>query len=160
VITEAVGAGLEPIVVVTGAFAQEVGAALPDKGIEIVYNPSWETGMASGLAAGLARILLVWPDIEAVIVTVCDQPYISAALLRQLVAERRATEKSIIACGYAGISGTPVLFSQRYFEALSALTGNEGAKKLLGQHKDEVHTVPFPRGEIDIDTEEDYRRLQ
>lgn len=159
VITEAVGAGLEPIVVVTGAFAQEVGAALPDGGIEIVYNPFWEEGMASGLVAGLARILLLQPDIEAVIVAVCDQPHISAALLRQLAAERRATGKGIIASGYAGISGTPVLFSQRYFEALAMLTGDEGAKKLLRLYQDDLYTVPFEQGEIDIDTEEDYLRL-
>jgi molybdenum cofactor cytidylyltransferase len=159
VITEAVRAGVEPIVVVTGAFAQEVRAALPDKSIEIVFNPLWETGMASGLAAGLARILMLRPDIKAVIVAVCDQPYISAALLRQLVDKRQATGKGIIASGYADTSGTPVLFSQRYFEALAVLTGNEGAKKLLRQHQDEVYTVPFPKGEIDIDTEEDYRRL-
>ena len=40
------------------------------------------------------------------------------------------------------------------------LQGNEGAKKLLLKYTNEVHTIPFPLGMIDIDTIGDYERLE
>ena len=39
------------------------------------------------------------------------------------------------------------------------LTGNDGAKKLLTRFQDDVSSIPFLKGEIDIDTENDYLNL-
>ncbi len=40
------------------------------------------------------------------------------------------------------------------------LEGNEGAKKILQKHREVVIEIPFPKGEFDIDTPEDYDRLR
>jgi molybdenum cofactor cytidylyltransferase len=71
-----------------------------------------------------------------------------------------ASGKGLIACTYAETLGTPVLFRRPYFNALLALSGDAGAKQLLKRHPDDVATVPFPKGGIDIDTEEDFRVLK
>jgi len=68
--------------------------------------------------------------------------------------------KGIIACAYADSVGTPVLFGRSYFEQLLALSGSEGAKKLLKQYPDDLATVAFPDGYIDIDTGEDVQKLK
>jgi molybdenum cofactor cytidylyltransferase len=39
------------------------------------------------------------------------------------------------------------------------LTGDEGAKNMVTTHKDDLATVAFPKGKVDIDTEEDLRDL-
>jgi molybdenum cofactor cytidylyltransferase len=39
------------------------------------------------------------------------------------------------------------------------LSGDAGAKQLLKRYPDDVATVPFPKGSIDIDTEEDFQTL-
>jgi molybdenum cofactor cytidylyltransferase len=65
----------------------------------------------------------------------------------------------LIASGYSGIAGTPVLFDRRYFDELSMLSGDAGARQLLKRYPDDMITVSFPKGNIDIDTEEDFRRL-
>jgi molybdenum cofactor cytidylyltransferase len=157
--TEALNASLYPVMVVTGAFQMEIRDSLLEQAIEIAHNPDWEKGMASGIVAGLSKILSLYPDIEAVIIAVCDQPYISADLFRQLTEKHEGSGKAIIASAYSGTAGTPVLFDSKYFRELLTLSGGEGAKQLLQRYRDDVLTVPFPQGEIDIDKEEDVHKL-
>jgi len=157
--TEAINAGLHPVVVVTGASHNEVSDCLRGQPLETIYNPEWKEGMASGIVAGLTKILAINPDANAVIIAVCDQPFISAALLLQLVRTHDSCEKGIIASAYADSVGTPVLFSRHYYDHLLALSGTEGAKKLLKQFPTDLATVDFLNGHIDIDTAEDAARL-
>lgn len=157
---EAVSADLHPVAVVTGAFQEEVKDSLQGHAVGIVFNPAWETGMASGIIAGLSNLLLRHPEVEAVIIAVCDQPFISSSLLQEMVDAFDTSRKGIVACTYADIVGTPVLFGRTYFEKLLALSGSEGAKKLLQQFPDDLATVAFPKGDIDIDTAEDVLRLR
>jgi len=156
---EILNAGLHPIVVVTGAFHAEVGDSLRGQSVDIVFNPAWEEGMASGIVAGLSNILSTYPDVDAVIIAVCDQPFISSALLSQLVSMHEVSGKGIVASAYVNSVGTPVLFGRSYFEQLLALSGSEGAKKLLKQYPDDLVTIAFPGGDIDIDTGDDAERL-
>ena len=159
VVAEAVAADLQPVVVVTGAYHAEMSDALRGLAVALVYNPHWETGMASGIAVGVKEALYLAPSLQAFVVAVCDQPYISAELFRSLVQQQAVSGKGIIACTYAETQGTPVLFAARYFNELAALRGEAGARQLLKQYPDEVAAVPFPQGKIDIDTEEDFRQL-
>jgi molybdenum cofactor cytidylyltransferase len=159
IVDEAVEANLEPVIVVTGAYAAEVGETLKERRITIVYNPHWEEGMASGIVAGLAELQSALPHSRGVIVAVCDQPYLSANLLGELVEQFRVSGKNLVACAYGGTLGTPVLFGSRYFGELSALSGPEGARKLLKLYPDDVTAIHFPKGSIDIDTEEDLKSL-
>jgi molybdenum cofactor cytidylyltransferase len=156
---EAVRALLQPVVVVTGAYHEKISASLRVQPVTVVYNAGWQTGMGSGIGIGLAQVLAIAPDLRTVIVAVCDQPYISAELFRTLVSTSIGLRKRIVACHYAGIAGTPVLFDQKYFTALTALTGEAGAKQLLKQFPEDVATIPFPEGVIDIDTTGDVEKL-
>jgi molybdenum cofactor cytidylyltransferase len=158
-VSETLNAGLYPVVVVTGAYHEEVQESLHEQSLHIIFNPAWEEGMASGIVAGLSNMLSLYPEVDAVIIAVCDQPFISAALLLQLVSTFDTSGKSIIACAYADSVGTPVLFGRNYFERLLALSGSEGAKKFLRQYPADLATIPFPDGHIDIDTEEDAQKL-
>lgn len=156
---EALKANLYPVFVITGSNAENVSVDLQHQEAEIVYNAHWQEGMASGIVAGIEYILSLHKDVEEVIISVCDQPFLSAALFKQLVEKRAASGKGILACTYGGTTGTPVLFARNYFERLLQLRGEEGAKKLLKLYEEDVATVPFPEGNIDIDSEEDYTNL-
>jgi molybdenum cofactor cytidylyltransferase len=157
VVAESLTASLQPVVVVTGAYHAVIEDSLRGQPVALAYNPGWETGMASGIVAGLAEALRVEPHIEAVIVAVCDQPYISAQLFRSLIEQYAGSGKGLIACTYSETLGTPVLFARQYFKDLSMLSGDAGAKQLLKRYRDDVTTIPFPKGSIDIDTEGDLR---
>jgi len=65
-----------------------------------------------------------------------------------------------VTCNYGEAVGPPALFHRSLFNELMQLKGDAGARKIIEQHKDEVATVPFAKGNIDIDTEEDYEALK
>lgn len=155
VTNEAIATGAGKVIVVTGAYQEAVTAHLQHLPVQIIHNPDWASGMASSIRKGIEMIT----DIDKAILTVCDQPYISAALFHLLQQTGNQTRKGIIASRYADTTGTPVLFSSHYFSRLSKLQGEHGAKKIIQQFPDDVATVPFEKGHIDIDQKDDYEKL-
>ena len=157
-IEAALATNFKPVVVVLGAFADQVKEKIPLT-VSHLINDNWSDGMASSIAAGLAEILKHSPDLENLIITVSDQAFINATILSALQQKHINTKKGIIASNYAKTTGTPALFNKRYFSQLLSLTGNNGAKSMLKLHDNDVETVAFAQGNIDIDTETDYHNL-
>lgn len=158
-VDEATAALLFPIVVITGAEAENVSAVLQNKKATIVKNEAWQLGMASGIATGVEAALSQQKNLKAVIIAVCDQPFVSSTLFQRLLQKKEESGKAIAACAYANTVGTPVLFDEKYFGVLQELSGTDGAKKLLKRYAGDVDTISFEEGAVDIDTEEDYRKL-
>ena len=148
------------VVVVLGAYAETIQQQLNRRMAQVVENTNWQQGMSSSIRCGLEALLKSDPAMEAVIILVGDQPYISADLLQKLIAKWAVTGKKIVASTYNGTRGVPALFDTTFFPALLSLNGQEGAKKLVQQYPEEVATVDFPGGAIDIDTVEDYEMLR
>jgi molybdenum cofactor cytidylyltransferase len=146
-------------VVVTGCNADQLAAGLNHTQVHIVFNPDWELGIASSIRYGLQALLDRTPAPDQVIFMVCDQPFVSAELLLDLINERQKSQRSIVASSYAGTLGIPALFDKSMFPQLLDLQGDMGAKKLIQGHPDEVAFVEFPQGNIDIDTELEYEKL-
>ncbi|MDQ3290758.1 MAG: nucleotidyltransferase family protein [Bacteroidota bacterium] len=152
--------GSNPIVVVLGAQANLLRSQLNFPDIHIVENSEWEEGMSASIRQGLGTLLELAPQVENVILMLCDQPFVSVELLRELITHKETSSKQIIACSYQDTVGTPALFDKHFFPELMALHGNQGAKKLLFQHSEAVATIPFELGSFDIDTTSDYTALQ
>jgi molybdenum cofactor cytidylyltransferase len=155
----AIAADCQKVLVVLGANVSEIEPTIKNEPIQIIYNPDWEAGMSSSISCGLAALLKTNPEMKAVILMLCDQPFADTAIINQLI-QASANNKHLVACNYNGTIGVPALFDKSHFEELLVLQGNEGAKKLLLKYTDEVYTVPFPLGMIDIDTIGDYERLE
>lgn len=155
---EARNAALDPVIVVTGAFEKEILDKLDSTGLQVIHNKNWKEGMASGIRSGLAALDAAG-GADAVIISVCDQPFLSTTLFNSLKESRFHTGKGIIASAYAGTLGVPVLFDKKYFTALEQVEESEGAKKLIHRFTDDLAHVDFEAGSIDIDTEEDYNLL-
>ena len=158
-IEEAAEAGVRPIVVVTGAEADEISKEIKNENVEIVFNKDWEQGMASAIVVGVKKAITLNKNIEKVIIAVCDQPFVSSSVFQQLFQKQNTSAKHIVASAYADTIGTPALFTEKYFDALMGLTGDHGAKILFKKYSDDLATVEFPDGYIDIDTREDYENL-
>jgi molybdenum cofactor cytidylyltransferase len=126
---------------------------------EVVVHPDWKNGMGSSLKAGLAY-LLRHDRPEAVMVMVCDQPRLTAQHLRELITTYRKTKKSIIASHYGGTDGVPALFDQSLFPELLLLPDEQGARKVIAARAENVVSVSFPEGAIDLDTPEDYKKYK
>ncbi len=158
-VDEALETGCPSVFVVLGANSDLLRKELKDKPVMILENTDWEEGMASSIRYALKEITgtILRPD--SIIFMVCDQPYVSSALLLDLMKKKNETGKHIIASSYNEQAGTPALFHRSFFPALMELKGDIGARKLIGDHPTQVATVSFPDGAKDIDTKEDYASL-
>jgi molybdenum cofactor cytidylyltransferase len=159
-IENAVASVCKPIVLVLGANAENIRSQISESEIKIVENPDWHLGMSSSIRRGISSIITDYQNIDAVVITVCDQPFLSAEIINNLVSKYHNTKKPIIACEYANTLGVPVLFSQSFFSKLANLSEDIGAKKLIKNHYHEVFKIPFPLGAIDIDTPDDYQQIE
>lgn len=151
--------GAQPIVVVLGANAETIKREFDCCAAHIAVNPDWHEGIASSIRCGIHALAGINPDAKGTVLMVCDQPYVTSALLNKLMATHQETGKPIVACSYENTFGTPVFFHKNLFPELLQLRGDVGARNIIRQHNCEVEGVLFPRGNIDIDTEVDYKKL-
>jgi molybdenum cofactor cytidylyltransferase len=147
----------DTICIVTGCYHHQIIANILDDQIQFVYNELWQEGMSGSIKKGLSYLVIQNPDINAVLMMVADQPFITSDLLIEMLQLQTQTNKGIVAASYAGITGTPVLFKRAYFSSLEKLSGDKGAGSILHQYQTDLITVDFPLGEFDIDTEDDYK---
>lgn len=145
------------VVVVTGEIHDLIRKELVDLPVFLIQNVHWQDGMASSIVAGLDELMRFNSELSDVIITVCDQPFVSIEVFQGLI--NASASSGIAASSYGNTMGTPALFNKRYFAELLRLKGNEGAKRLMMQNQGDLSLVAFPLGNVDIDTEEDYRRL-
>jgi molybdenum cofactor cytidylyltransferase len=154
----ALSARLGPVVVVLGAFYEKTAAALRGLNVEVVKNEDWAAGMGGSIACGAKYLTANFPETKAVIIMLCDQPFVTPEILNQLVETRKKSEALIVASSYSSTFGPPILFDRQLFGELAALRGKQGAKAVIGNHADSLSKVPFPKGAADIDTMEDWER--
>ncbi len=148
----AAASAFHPALVVLGFEPERLSAELAGLSVQTIVNPDWQEGMASSIRAGLAALP---EDAGAVLLLLCDQPGVDAALLARLHAAHLKRPSAAIASAYAGTLGIPALFPRRCFPTLGALRGDRGAKGLLTAPGEPVVAIPFPGGIRDLDTPED-----
>lgn len=158
-IDSALDSDVQNVIVVLGYEAEEIENQIQKKSAVIIKNPEWESGMASSIRWGINFIKKQAIIVDNVLIMVCDQPHVSKELINQLIQSQGENNSSILACSYANTIGTPAIFHKDYFEELSKLRGDRGAKSILNKHAEIVDTIPFEQGSIDIDTSENYKNL-
>ncbi len=157
-IDEAQNSQADCLLVVLGANPDLIQTGFDHTKTPFVINPNWQFGMSSSMQAGL-RFLMEKKAIDQVLLMLCDQPFVDASLLDQLITTKEESGKGIVASAYSNTSGVPALFDRTYFEELLQLTGSEGAKKVIFNHQAEVQALDFPLGAVDLDTEEDVNKF-
>ena len=159
-VTEAaIAAKPAAVIVVTGSNASLIEQELHVFSYHPVNNPDWQSGMGSSIATGVEALLKMHPNITGALFAVSDQPFVTSELFTSLIDKAIETKSGIVASSYGDTLGTPVLFTKKYFPELLRLDGQEGAKKLVRKFTSDVTSIPFPLGNIDIDTQEDYQNL-
>lgn len=149
----------DSVIVVTGSNHSQISKEIEDLKVIIIENINWNEGMGSSIKIGISQLLNEFPEVQNIIVSVCDQPFIESAVFSDLIQMQKDSHKGIVASKYSDTLGTPVLFTKKYFEELSKLSGQEGAKKMIQKFKDDIAEINFEKGAIDIDTQSDYQKL-
>jgi molybdenum cofactor cytidylyltransferase len=154
---EALVGHVEDLVVVTGLEEDGVRTALAGLAVRFARNPRPHDGQGSSIAVGVAALK---PWTRAALVALGDQPRVPGDVVPALLEAWRRTGKEIVAPAYRGIQGTPVLFGAGVFAELAGLTGDAGAKGVVGARPERAELVRFDVAmPADIDTPEDYARL-
>lgn len=155
----ALDAGTE-LLVVTGAHAAALDAALAGLGAIRIQNAGWAEGMGGSIACAFSSLLARSEPPAAALVCLADQPRVGTPQLRRLIEAWRKQPDRIVASQFGETLGPPCLFPQRCFGELARLRGPQGARRVLAAHADAVLAIAMPEAAMDIDTIEDYQRLQ
>ena len=149
----------ELIIVVLGAEIERSTVELNGLNVAISINQNWQNGMSSSIISGLESLLKIEPDLDAAVITLCDQPHVKYADINELITAYTETQRPIAAARFGDIIGVPALFSNAIFSELRQINGDKGARDLIHHHTDIVEPVAIEKAVIDIDTLDDVDRL-
>jgi molybdenum cofactor cytidylyltransferase len=153
----ALKAGLNPVLVVSGAYPEAVEKEVGDLPVQIVPNLVWRQGQGTSVSAGIKALS---PASGAVVFFLADQPQIPTELVLRLLDTHARTLAPVVAPWVGQQRANPVLFDRDLFLDLSRLGGEAGGRQIFS--RDDVFKVPWndPTILLDVDTPEDYMRLQ
>lgn len=126
VLAAASDAGLDDAVVVLGARAGDIRAAVDLHGARPVECPDWAEGQSASLRRGLDAL----GDVDAAVILLGDQPRIGAEAIRRVLAARGPGADAVRAT-WGGLPGHPVVLERALFDRVRALRGDRGARALL-----------------------------
>jgi CTP:molybdopterin cytidylyltransferase MocA len=149
---------IERIVVVLGARADEIRAAVDFGSAEVVVCEDWDSGQAASLRCAVAAVAA---DADAIVVTLGDMPRVTpdviAAFADLAVQHGSQTRARAV---FDGSPGHPVALGSAYFDDLLALEGDVGARELLKRIGADAIEVGHLCSGIDIDTPEALEELR
>ena len=157
-VESAIGSLCERVVVVIGNEAQLMRDELAGLPVSVVENGNWRAGMSSSIRAGMEELSKDDPD--AVVLMLCDQPFVTAEILNELIFTHFKTTEPIVASHYGTTQGAPAFFTRAFFPELLSLTADQGARRLILKHPHSVATIDFPQGAFDVDTPGEYELIR
>ncbi len=121
-----------------------------------VLNSHWQQGMGSSLACGVKAAI---NQADAILIALCDQPQIPLTHYQKMIHTAQQNPTQIIATGYAGISGVPVIFPKTHFDELVSQSGAHGAHKVIDKNPNKVLTLICDAAEFDVDNQSQVDQL-
>lgn len=152
----ALEAGLNPVIVVLGAYASTILPFLAGlDSVVTVLNDNWEDGQSTSLITGLDEAQR--QECDAAVILLADQPGIDSDSIERLVREYEPHQA--VASEYGGILGAPALVPSEFFSELRTIRGDQGAGKWLRENPDRVTAIAMSEAAFDIDTPDDLEHL-
>lgn len=134
-------AALDRVIVVVGYDGDAVAAAVDGLGAQIVHNPDYDQGQSRALVRGVEAVEGV---VEAAVIGVADQPWLTHETISRLVGTWQSTGAPLVVPRYGGKRGNPVVFARRLFPELRGTTGDTGGRPVLLRHVAEAAWVDIP----------------
>ena len=155
----AVRSRADPVIVVTGERAGEIGGVLAGLAIKIKHNPDHRLGLSRSIVTGLDALADVAPEAAGVLIILADMPGMSAELFDRLIdVFDPAAGTTIVVPTTGDRQGNPVLWGRDHFADLRLLTGDSGAKSLIGRKAGHIHSLEVgAAAAIDVDTPDEVR---
>ena len=147
------------VYVVLGANANMIAPTIAHYNIQTIENKNWKNGLGNSIAAGVNFIKENQLHYDAILITLADQPLLTADYYNLLIDTYSQKEAKIIASETNNTPSVPAIFDAIYFEKLSQLNQDQGAKDILLASENEVFVVRSNANLMDIDTLTDYEKV-
>jgi len=151
------------ILVVLGHNAAELQSKIAHLPVTFVINKDYTLGQLSSLVAAIRHLEKqeAQQTVDGILVHLVDHPFLSPALVDQMIDRFYESKKLIVLPCYQGKRGHPVIFSRDLFDELLRASMEQGAKVVVHAHRAE--TLEMETGEegvtVDIDTRDEYRKF-
>jgi molybdenum cofactor cytidylyltransferase len=157
-VNAALDSGLNPVLVITGKYHDEIVQALTNTRVTFVKNDAWLEGQSSSVRTGIE---VLPQDTLAVVFLLGDQPMIPTSAISLLVKHYLGaqTRPLVLAPTVNGKRANPVLFDRAVFPDLKLLKGDEGARQIFTQFPPTLIEMDEPGLLLDIDSPDDYIKL-
>ena len=148
---------IDEVICVLRPNAAERAATLDGLDVRLLENPRAAEGMSTSVGSGVAAL---GRDVDGVLIVLADMPDVMPGDIDRLLSAFDPSEDRAIvrATTMLGVPGHPILFGRRFFEALTQLDGDKGARDLLREYRDFAVEVPIGGNAAitDLDTPEDW----
>ena len=149
-----------PVIVVTGHQREAVEQAVAGLKVTLVHNPDYEDGLGTSLRAGIGAVPA---SAAGAIVCLGDMPQVDAPLINKLIAAFDPERGALVAVPTIdGKRGNPVLWARRFFPDLMKVSGDVGARHLIGENASAVVEVAMSGAAAltDVDTPDALQRIR
>ena len=146
------------LIVVLGAEASRIEALLAGRPVKTVFNPLFDQGMGSSVAAGIKSL---GQGVDGVLLALADQPLVPAQVVDLLIRSFKSSGKGIVLPTWKGKRGHPVIFGPAYIPALMLANGDHGGRDIVRSHPQDVLEVQVESQGVclDLDSFADYERI-
>ena len=127
--------------------------------MRFVHAADYAEGLSASLKAGIAAVP---EDCAAALVCLGDMPLVTGRMIDRLLSHYDPDEgRLIVLPTFRGKQGNPMLWDRRFFPEILQITGDSGARFLLGKHMEAVAEVEMADDAVlrDFDTTESLATL-
>jgi molybdenum cofactor cytidylyltransferase len=159
VIDNVLSSNARPILVVIGHQAEQVEHSLGGRPVRYVHAADYAEGLSASLKAGIAAVP---PECAAALVCLGDMPLVTGRMIDRLLSMYDPDEgRLIVLPTFRGKQGNPMLWDKRFFPEILQISGDSGARFLVGKHTEAVCEVEMADDAVlrDFDTTESLTTL-
>ncbi|QWX85292.1 nucleotidyltransferase family protein [Cellulophaga sp. HaHaR_3_176] len=154
-IKEALSSEADAVFVVLGANYEKINSKLNEENYSIINNRNWSIGLGSSIAFAVNHINKTIEKCEVVLIVLADQPFLGMEHYNSLIEAYKKSSEKLAATEYGTKKGVPAIFGKKYFDKLTNLEEDFGAKHILAT----VNASVIKGNTTDVDTIEVYNDL-
>lgn len=135
----AIASKARPVFVVTGYRHEELEEWLEKLDVNVLYNPSYTTGIRTSIAMGLKSVP---SSCDGAILLPADMPGVEASDLNKLITKfDKTADKQLCVLTHKGVKSNPVLWSKSLYDKADIVPENAAMRAVFVEHADYTKAI-------------------
>jgi len=138
-VNAAIASHAKPVFVITGHRHEEMEEWLEKLDVNVIYNPSFESGIKTSIRLGLKAMT---SSCDGALLLPADMPNIGAAEINKLIAKFDASQdKQLVFFTHKGIKNNPLIWSKSLYDKADLIPENSEFRVVFAEHSDYAKAV-------------------